>query len=272
MITAPYRPEPGRPACVHVFDAQDLPWQDTVEPGLRLKPVRYDDDNGGYFGLVHFAPMMRSGLHQHRGVATSFVLDGGLTDYHGSVGLHQAGINFCGSTHDAISYQNTLLVVRLEAPVLYPPERGELHGLHAGSRHAEFENLTPEVPPEINVSVDALPVLQTGIAGVRRQTVFDYAGTGTDHRFIQSSLMPGSLVPAWRASAPVEVWVRGGIVEIGGHTLHGNCMAVIEPGAKVEMSSRWGALMLVWADGPEAWIDTSAAQQGRAAVPSLFGF
>ena len=29
---------------VHVFDATLLPWQATPEPGLRLKPVRYDDE------------------------------------------------------------------------------------------------------------------------------------------------------------------------------------------------------------------------------------
>ena len=112
IITAPYRPRAAGCAGVHCFDARDLPWQDTAEPGLRLKPVRYDDEEGGYFGLVNFAPMTRSGLHQHRGVATSFVLDGGLSDYHGSVRMHEAGINLRGATHDAISYRNTVLVAR----------------------------------------------------------------------------------------------------------------------------------------------------------------
>jgi len=256
---------------VQVFDASELPWQHSPEPGLRLKPVRYDDDLGHYLGLVGFEPMSRSGLHQHRGVATSFVVDGCLTDYHGSIDLHCAGINLCGTTHDAIAYQNTVLVSRLEGPVAYPPERGELSGLHAGSRHAEFVNPAPEVPPEINVDVDALDVWQTGIQGLRRQTIFDYAGTGSAHRFVQLSFAPGAVCPAWRASALTEFWVRGGLLVVDGHTVHANCFVVIEPGATVAVASPYGALLLAWADGPEEWVGGHPAGE-RAVRTSLFGF
>lgn len=270
MFTAPYTLSAG--GAVHVFDARDLPWQQTPEPGLRLKPVRYDDEAGGYLGLVGFDAMTRSGLHQHRGVATSFVLDGGLTDFHGSVRLHEAGINLCGATHDAIAYRQTLLVSRLEGPVIYLPEQGDLTGLHAGSRHGEFVNPAPDVPPEINVPVDTLSALQSGVAGVVRQTIFDYAGTGSAHRFVQCAMAPGSAVPAWRASALVELWVRSGLVQVNGRRVHGNCFVVIEPGATVEMSSRWGALILAWAEGPEEWLDVAAVGSARAVKASLFGF
>ena len=73
------------------------------------------------------------------GVASSFVVQGGLTDYHGAVRLHQAGINVKGSTHDAIAYEQTVLASRLEGPVLYPPA-GEITGVHAGSRYGDFKN------------------------------------------------------------------------------------------------------------------------------------
>lgn len=270
MIQAPCRPEPlGR---VHVFDAAELPWQDTPEPGLRLKPVRYDDERGLYLGLVAFAPMARSGLHQHRGVATSFVIDGALTDYQGPVGLHQAGINLAGATHDAIAYQNTLLVSRLEGPVAYPRERGALNGLHAGSRHDDIVNPAPEVPPDLNIAVDALPAVQTGIAGVRRQTIFDYAGTGSEHRFVQLSLQPGSATPRWRAGALTELWVRGGLLEVAGRVVHANSFVVIEAGAEVTLASAYGALLLAWADGPESWPDSAARGAARTVRTSLFGF
>jgi len=256
---------------VHVFDANSLPWQDTPEPGQRLKPIRYDDERGHYLGLIGFAAMTRSGVHQHRGVATSFVVDGCLTDYHGSVGLNQAGINFWGSTHDAIAHQRTVLVSRLEGPVVYPPERGLLSGLHAGSRHEVFANPAPEVPPEVNVKVDALPRWQTGIEGIRRQTIFDYAGTGSAHRFVQLSLTPGAVCPPWRASALTELWLRGGLLQIDGHSVHANGFVVIEPGATVAMSAPFGALLLAWADGPEDWAGAEPNQQ-RAVRCSLFGF
>ncbi len=259
-------------ARVHVFDARDVAWQDTPEPGLRLKPVRYDNERGLFLGLVGFAPMTRSGLHQHRGVASSFVLDGGLTDYHGSLGLHQAGINLVGATHDAIAHAQTTLVSRLEGPVVYPGERGELSGLHAGSRHGEVWNPAPEVPPEINVQVDALPPWQTGVFGVRRQMVFDYAGTGSAHRFVQLSLQPGARLPRWRASALTELWVRGGLLQIDGRVAHANCFVIAEAGAELELDSPHGALLLAWAEGPEQWCDAGATQGPQSVRSSLFGF
>lgn len=259
-------------ARVHVFDARDLPWQDTPEPGLRLKPVRYDDERGHFLGLVGFAPLARSGLHQHRGVATSFVLDGSLVDFAGPIGLHQAGINLVGATHDAVSYQNTLLVSRLEGPVVYPSNRGELSGLHAGSRHAEFDNPAPEAAPDINVMVDALAHQQSGIAGVRRQTIFDYAGTGSAHRFVQLSLAPGTRCPAWHCQQLTEFWVRGGLLHINGQVAHANCFVAIEPGAEVDMASPFGVLLLAWAEGPEAWVDPDSIGRARAQRSSLFGF
>jgi hypothetical protein len=269
MMQPAYRPDPLQP--VQVFDAAALPWQDTPEPGLKLKCVRYDDERGHFLGLIHFSPLARSGLHQHRGVATSFIADGGLTDYHGPVHLHEAGINLVGATHDAIAYQTTLLVSRLEGPVVYPPERGQLTGLHAGSRHAAFENPAPEVPPEINVAVDRLEPHQTGVPGLARQTIFDYAGTGSAHRFVQWRAAPGMQCPEWQATARTEFWLRGGTLDVNGRTVHGNCFVVIEAGARVRLASPFGALLLVWAEGPESWSGAAPDAQ-RSVRPSLFGF
>ena len=94
---------------VHVFDMTAQPWQATANPGLWLKPVRMDDDKGHFLGLVRFDAFTQSGLHQHQGVATSLVIQGGLTDYHGPIRLHDAGINLAGSTHDAVAYEDTVL-------------------------------------------------------------------------------------------------------------------------------------------------------------------
>ena len=58
---------------------------------------------GEFLGLIAFDPFTRSGLHQHQGIATSFILEGGLSDYLGPVHQHEVGINYRGSTHDAIA-------------------------------------------------------------------------------------------------------------------------------------------------------------------------
>lgn len=273
MISARY--ERADAARIHVFDADDLPWQAAARPGLRLKAVRYDDDRGHFLGLVHFAPMTRSGLHQHRGVATSFVVDGGLTDYHGSIGLHEAGINLVGATHDAVAYANTVLVARLEGPVHYPRDAGDLSGLHAGSRHRDdLVNDAPEKAPEINVAVDRQPLVQTGVAGIRHQTIYDYAGSGGAHRFVQLALQPGADCPPWQAGAPTEFWLRAGRLEIDGRIALSNSFVVIERGACVRMASPYGALLLVWAEGRERWLDEEGASAAAAPPPgrSLFGF
>lgn len=253
-----------------LYEHDAMPWVETAEPGLRLKPVRYDDALGHYLGWVGFAAASRSGLHQHRGVATSFVIEGGLTDFQGSLGLHEAGINLCGATHDAVAYQNTLLVSRLEGPVVYPPEHGDLSGLHAGSRHDHVANAAPDVLPDINVPVDALVVHETGVAGLRRQTIFDYAGTGSAHRFVQLRCSPGCEWPVWRASARVDFWVRGGRLEVEGRTVLANSFIAVDAGATVRMRSPHGALLLAWAEGPEEWLETVAS--ARAVRSSLFGF
>lgn len=267
MATPSTTPQPT------IVDARALPWEDTAEPGLRLKTARRDDARGHFLGLIGFDAFTRSGLHQHQGVATSFVIDGGLTDYHGPVRLHEAGINLAGATHDATAYQPTVLVSRLEGPVAYPPERGQLSGLHAGSHHEAFSNPWPEVPPEINVPVDTLPAHQTGVAGLLRQTIFDYAGTGSAHRFVQLRLAPGCVCPPFMASARTEFWVRGGVLELDGRPLCSNHFVMAEPGCTLRLAAPTGALLLAWAEGPERWLgEGSAAPAHGAVAPSLFGF
>lgn len=248
-MQAPYTLSAGGRGRVHVFDMATQPWQPTANPGLWLKPVRHDDPLGLYLGLVRFEPGTRSGLHQHQGVATSFVVDGGLTDYHGCLGLHEAGINFRGSTHDAIAYRPTLLVSRLEAPVTYPAG-SDISGVHAGSRYGAVLNERPDVPPDVNVAVDRLAHEDTGVPGVRRQVIYDYAHAGGGRRMAQMSLRPGA-VCEFSVDALTEFWLRGGQLQANGQAAHANCFIVCEPGAAVSLRSPYGALLIAWAEGRE---------------------
>ena len=253
------------PKNVHVYDAEQLKWQTAGKAGLALKPVREDRDKGRFLGLVGFEPVTRSGLHQHLGVATSFILDGGLTDYQGSVELHEAGINLKGATHDAVAYQRSLLVSRLEAPVVYPPETGRDYALHTGPRFGEIRNPNPEVPPDINVAVDRLPALPTTVAGVTRKMIFDYAPSKGEHRYVQIGMLPGSATPAFTTRAPLELWMRGGDLRVGGAVAHANCFVIVEAGATVAIESSFGALFHAWSDARIDWVDA-------AKRPDLFGF
>ena len=251
---------------VYVFDPAEMAWQDAGKAGVAQKVVRRDGERGWFLGLIGMDPMVRSGLHQHQGVATSYFVDGGLTDYQGAIRTGEVGINLKGATHDAITYARTLFVARLQGPVTYPPQDGPLHALHAGARHAVLVNPAPEVPPDINVAVDALVAAPTGLDGVERRMVFDYAGTGDAHRMVQLSIRPQVRVPRLRATDHVELWVRGGLLEIDGRTVHAGCFVVIEPGAELGLASPFGALLLGWAEGALEWVEPPAAPA------ELFGF
>ena len=250
---------------VSVYDADALAWHTAGKSGLALKPVREDREKGRFLGLVGFEPLTRSGLHQHLGVATSFVLDGSLTDYQGPVGLHQAGINLKGATHDAIAYQKALLVSRLEAPVIYPEATDRDYALHAGPRFGSIRNPNPEVEPDINVSVDRLQALPTAVGGMTRKMIFDYARSSGEHRYVQMGMIAGSKTPAFTTAALLELWVRAGDLRIGDKVAYANCFVVVEPGATIAIESDFGAAFHAWSEGPVQWAD-------GAARPDPFGF
>jgi len=252
----------------YVFDPLSMPWAPAGKDGVAQKAIRRDDGRGHFLGLIAMDPMVRSGLHQHQGVATSFFVDGGLTDYQGPIGTNQVGVNLKGATHDAISYARTLFVARLQAPVTYAPEDGPLHGLHAGARHAALVNPAPQVPPDINVTVDALPPQPTGCDGVQRRMVFDYAPTTDEHRMVQLSIRPQSRLPRLAVTDLTELWVRGGVLEVDGRPAPAGSFVILEPGCEASLACAFGAQLLAWAEGPAHWIDPP----GPAVAADLFGY
>ena len=249
---------------VYAYDMLEDPWTDTGLAGLRQKIVRIDRERGLFLGMLAFEPMTRTGLHQHQATAISYFLDGSLCDYSGVASAGMAGINLRGATHDAIAYNRCLLAARLEGPVTYPSKSGQAT-VHAGSRPAEIVNSAPEIMPDINILVDALPVLTTTLPGVTRRLVFDYAGTGTDRRMVQLSLLPGAHLPAHVTSSLVEFFLLGGDVRVNGKVASGGSFVVIEPDAEVDIASTYGARLLAWAEGPAPWAD------GRKR-PDCYGF
>ena len=239
---------------VHAYDMVAAAWTDTGLPGLRQKVVRMDRERGLFLGMLAFEPLTRTGLHQHQATAISYFLDGSLCDYAGFASAGMAGINLRGATHDAIAYTRCLLAARLEGPVIYPVESDHAT-VHAGSRPAAIVNRAPEVMPDINVAVDALPALATMLAGVTRRLVFDYAGTGTDRRLVQLSLLPGTRLPAHVTSALLEFFLLGGDLRVNGVAAAAGSFVVIQPDTEIDISSAYGARLLAWAEGPASWAD-----------------
>lgn len=258
-------PKARKSSSVGVYDMTGAPWTGAGKEGISQKVVRVDHAKGRYLGLVAFEPLVRSGLHQHLGVATSYFLQGALGDYAGSAVRGQAGINLAGATHDAIAYEKCVLAARLEAPVIYPVQDGPLHRLHAGARQSEIVNPAPEVMPDINVTVEALPLAATSLSGIGRRMIFDYSPTDDDRRMVQLQILPGARLPAHRTSALVEWFVLGGDVAVGNEAAQAGSFVCIEPDSEVTVSSRYGALLIAWAEGRIHWSDGKPR-------PDLYGF
>lgn len=250
---------------IAAYDMLAAPWLPAGKEGILQKVVHADHGRGHYLGLIALEPLVATGLHQHLGVASSYFVQGSLTDYAGTAVRGQVGINLAGATHDAVAYEKCVLVARLEAPVIYPKRSGPLNRLHAGARHAEIVNARPEVMPDLNVTVEDLPWSTTTLAGIARRMIFDYRGTGTERRLVQLQLLPGARVPAHRTTALVDWFVCGGDVRAGPVAATGGSFVRIEPGSELAVSSRYGALLLAWAEGPIAWSDGKPR-------PDLYGF
>jgi len=257
---------------VYVCDATATPWTDAGKPGLYQKLVRGDEQKGEFLGLLGFDALVASGLHQHTGVTTTYMLSGSLTDYWDSYKEGETGINLQGSTHDAMCYTKCSMVNRLEAPVLYPQDFS-LHTLHHGSRHGAFANPAPEVTPTIRVEVGGLPAVATMAAGVTRRMIFDYGkaaqhgrpGASADRRHVFLSVLPQTSIPAFKSDAAVEFFVLAGQVKVNGVMAGPASFIIVEPGTEVSITSDFGCGLLGWADGPTRW----SAQGDK---PDLFGF
>lgn len=252
---------------VYVYDVSENSWQGVGKTGLAQKIVRRDDRTGHSFGFMSFDTLTRTGIHQHLGNAFSYFLSGALTDYQGTTGVGELGINFPGSTHDAIAYLPTLTVGRMEGPVAYAPD--VTHTLHAGNRHSEFENEFPEHLPDLNIRLESVAVSGTRVPGLTRRLVYDYANTPHQRRMSQLMLLPGTRIPAHRLTALVDLYVLGGDVSFfsNGHQAKAKAgdFVVMEPDTLLTFESRYGASLLLWADGPAIWEDGPVS-------PELYGF
>lgn len=254
-----------KPGGVSVYALDDAPWRDLGRAGVKDKAVRRDPATGLYLGVIAFEPMSRSGLHQHLGTALSYFLAGSLCDYQGSASEGMAGINLAGATHDAVSYTGSLIASRLEGPVVVPEGVSAAHPIHGGVREGRLVNPAPERWPDINIPVAPLPVVPTAFAGIGRRMVFDYAPTPDNRRFAAITIMPHSPAVEITHEGLTDWYVLAGDVSVGGRRAQANSFAIIEPGARAEISSEYGCQLLCWAEAP-------ARGEARGTAGEFYGF
>ncbi len=243
-------------------DAAEIPWVEAGRKGLRLRMVYGDREHGRFLGLVGFDPMVKTGLHQHLGVASSMFLAGSLDDYAGPM-RSGFGINLAGATHDAVSWEGCVLASRLEAPVIYPEGTPAEMDLHTGSRRGVLVNPRPEDPPDVNIPLSSLLAMPTLMPGVTRRMVFDYQGTGTDRRMVMLALLPGAAVPEFETAERLDLFVVAGdltATPASGAPARAEAAGfiVVEPGARVSLRSGYGAQVVAWSEGPVRLRDAPA--------------
>jgi hypothetical protein len=268
------RTTPGRrnlpndmPGGVAVYDMAETEWVASGPRGVWQQNIRSDPAAGRWFGGVRFEPLSRSGLHRHLGPSASYMLSGSLVDHVTRIAGGQALINITGAVHDVICYDAALVVARVDGPVLYPlDQNGILNELGVDAANAgETVDGTVGQSSDILIDVEALTAVPGPTPGIMRRTLFDYAGEPWRARYNQLLMAPGTQVPALLTTAMTDLFVLSGEIRVGETAAGSGCYVVIDAETELTLSSRYGARLLVWADGPVRWLD-------GAARDDLYGF
>jgi len=258
MTTAkpPRRRLPNRPG-VAVHNMTETEWVPSGPPGVWQQNIRNDVTAGRWFGGVRFEPLARSGVHRHLGPAASYLLSGSMMDHVTRMTGGQAVMNYTGAVHDVICYDAAMFIARVDGPILYPRAAdGVLSDLGVAAGEAGVKiDATIGAPSDLVVDVEAAPEVRGPAPGITRRMLFDYAGEAWRARYCQLLLAPETEVPAHVTTAATDLFVLAGEVKVGGEAAGSGCYVTIDADTELEVSSRYGARLLAWADGPVRWLD-----------------
>lgn len=250
-------PKTNQPPRIAVHDMTATDWVPSGPPGVEQQNIRNDIAAGRWFGGVRFAPLARSGVHRHLGPVGSYMLSGSLIDHVTRMTGGQAVINLTGAVHDVICYDASMFIARVDGAILYPRHKtGVLNelGLEAGNAGESIDATVGE-PADICLDVETLPALPGPVPGVTRRMLYDYAGQPWQARYSELVLAPGARAPAHATTAMTDLFVLSGEVRAGDEAAGSGCYVTIDPETEMTLTSRYGARLLAWADGPVRWLD-----------------
>jgi anti-sigma factor ChrR (cupin superfamily) len=98
------------PLASRYLKVEELPWQDTRFPGVRMKVLVEDKDTGLITALFRFAPGTQLPYHEHVAIEQTWVLEGTLEDDEGIAGPGDFVWRPAGNRHEAHSPNGCLVL------------------------------------------------------------------------------------------------------------------------------------------------------------------
>ncbi len=244
-----------------IWNMNDAHWSGIGKPGLYRKAVRMDTASGKFLGLFRFDANARSGVHRHVDVAATYILAGSVTDYLATFRQGEIGINPPGDTHDALSYDGSVMVSRLEGTTLYPEQQGELMSIHPGAYEADLGTIATERAPIIApIAAASRPLIDTGRNGVMYRLLYDYADTGHDFRMTSLHFQAGASLAPFQTQAPLDLFVIAGDLTTEMGVVLGNHFVTVDAGRTINLGSCFGCHLLAWSEARVQY-ETSGEQQ-----------
>lgn len=242
-----------------IINMSDLEWQNVGKPGLYTKSARVNLDSGEFLGLLRFDPDTVSGVHRHLDIAATYILAGCVSDYSGTFRQGDVGINPAGDTHDAFSYEGSVMVSRIEGATIYPKNAAqfdELKALHPGAYRDEFGEIESSRKKEVlPFAVEDEPLVATGCPGVDYRLIFDYKTTAYDYRMSAVYFKPGAKLPNFVTDKKLEIFVVAGDIHCPTGQATANHFLIIPANSQLHLESHFGCHLLAWSDAPIRWQD-----------------
>ena len=91
-------------------DVDELPWQESKFPGIKIKVLMEDKDAGLITALFRCEPGARLPLHEHTAIEQTYVLEGSLVDDEGEATAGNYVWRPAGSRHSAHSPNGMLAI------------------------------------------------------------------------------------------------------------------------------------------------------------------
>lgn len=249
---------------VRVVSAATLEWEPVGSGNVRQKIVRANEETGEFLGLMSIDAFARTGLHKHLDVAFAYHLSGASTNYSTLVTRGQLGITLNGTVHETVIYEPTLSVVRTEGRTMYPQSSGSDH-VHAGAVHGEMSVADRQWCGCLSIDAASVAAEATGVDGLVRRVLFDYAATGKNRRLCEFGALPKTAVAHHVAADRLEFYVIAGDIRANGLEARAGDFILVDAGTVLEWGSSFGSRVLVWADA-------AARSESMPGAERLYGF